>query len=92
VRCAGLDAVSLSLNKEMTKENQPKAAMFAFVRSTMFAFSEQANLHFRLAESGRLWKPLPCRSSRRSGEKDINAFRERAQLGEPREEVAKISS
>ena len=32
----------------------PGRAMFAPVRSTMFAFSEQANLHFRLAERGFL--------------------------------------
>ncbi len=67
-------AISLSLNKEMAKENQPKAAMFALVRSTMFAFSEQANLHFRFAESGRLWKLLPCRSSKKIEKKNINVF------------------
>jgi hypothetical protein len=58
-----MDAISLSFHKEMAKEKEPKAAMFAPVRSTMFAFSEQANLHFRLAERGRLWKLLLCRST-----------------------------
>jgi len=56
------------------QESAPKAAMFAPVRSTMFAFSEQANLHFRLAERGRLWKPPLCRSTKRKTRDHIKAF------------------
>ena len=79
-----MDAISLSFHKGVAKEKEPKAAMFAPVRSTMFAFSEQANLHFRLAERGRLWKLLLCRSAKRKTRDYINAFSTVPQVLPPR--------
>ena len=55
-------------------------AMFALVRSTMFAFSEQANLRFRLAERGFLgsffaaWQRMNIKSRYRSARDEIAQY------------------